>query len=198
MKRIRERRTLSQLARLVSGECSLRKGNLILTLFLLQILSGGIHAEKGARPDEIALNEAVKKSKGKSAEGTWSPALCEITREWAKVMAGRHRTSTAPQGHDRFSKGENSRSDRALAATQTMAASEVLASTYGFEKSLEEHAMSCVRGWLESPSHNPEVMYKHDYFCYSMEKSSDQKYYCIGLFTEKESNNLRRRRGDER
>lgn len=101
-------------------------------------------------------------------------------------MAGRHRVSTSPSGHDGFSKDPNSRSVRAMIATQSAMASEVLASTYGFETTVPEHANSCVLGWLESPSHRPEVMGNHDYNCYSMEKSTDQKYYCIGLFADRE------------
>jgi len=155
----------------------------ILTL-LFWVLAQPAHADTSARPDELALNEAVKKAGAKSTEGGWSPALCQITREWAAAMASRYRVSTSQTGHDGFAKGPNSRSSRALTATQAMVASEVLASTYGFEKELWEHANSCVQGWLQSPSHRREVMLKHDHFCYSMAKGNDQKYYCIGIFTD--------------
>ncbi len=136
------------------------------------------------RSDEYALIEAVKKAKAKSADGNWSPALCEITRDWAKAMASRYRVSTSPTGHDGFARTANSRSERALRVTQAMLASEVLASTYGFEKTESEHANSCVLGWLESPSHRREVMIKHDNFCFSMAKGNDQKYYCAAIFTD--------------
>ncbi len=155
-------------------------------LLCLVLLSTPAFPERDARPDELALIDAVKKVGGKSVQGEWSLPLCEITREWAKAMASRHQVSVSPTGHDGFSKGTNPRGERAMASTQAIGAAEVLASTYGFETTIEEHANSCAQGWLQSPSHRIEMMEKHDYYCYSMAKSSDQKYYCIGIFTDKE------------
>jgi len=160
---------------------------LVLGLFLgLSAMADKKAEEKKPefRSDEAALIEAVKKNGAKSADGGWSPALCEITRDWAKAMASRYRVSTSPTGHDGFARTPNSRSERALASTQAMVVSEVLAATYGFEKTESEHANSCVLGWLESPSHRREVMSKHDNFCFSMAKGGDGKYYCAGIFTD--------------
>ncbi len=157
---------------------------LLFALLAVSSFGNTLKPATALRLDESALIEAIKKQRAKSADGSWSPALCELTREWAKAMASRYKVSTSPSGHDGWSGVPNSRSERALNATQAAVASEVLASTYGFEKELWEHANSCVLGWLESGSHRREVMMKHDHFCFSMEKGGDGKYYCAGIFTD--------------
>jgi hypothetical protein len=118
-----------------------------------------------------ALVKAVANAGGRSVDGTLDPKICAITDQYAQKLASIQRLDNHDGSSDRAARiGGN--------------ASEIIAESYGIERSLEEHAASCVYGWEHSHGHKVQMDAYHPSFCYSMAQGNNGRYFCVGLFND--------------
>lgn len=130
---------------------------------------------------EKALANSVRKVGGKSVQGQFDPQLCNIVKPYAEKLARQN----FQDGH----KGMSQRSQQAFKLGNS-GASEITAESWGWEKSLQASADSCVESWLQSPGHKKAMMSPHKKYCYTMAKATESKpnrgapYYCVGFFAD--------------
>jgi uncharacterized protein YkwD len=130
---------------------------------------------------EQALANAVRKVGGKSVQGQFDPGLCQIIKPYAEKLARQN----FQDGH----KGMEQRSQQAY-RLGAHGASEITAESWGWEKSVQASADSCVESWLQSPGHRKAMMSPHKKYCYTMAKATRAKpnrgapFYCVGFFAD--------------
>jgi hypothetical protein len=112
---------------------------------------------------------APKKPSAASVKGRLDPTVCWYAQNYANTMA----FQSGQDGHAGFDARF-----RALGS----AASEITAESWGWERTLADHARECVKSWQASAGHRASMMAAHPRYCYAMAPSRNGKYYCVGLF----------------
>lgn len=117
------------------------------------------------------LANAVRSVGAQSTGGEWSQELCSINENYAAKMA-------AQGSQDKHAGFKGGRANIAMATTGG-SAEEITSQGSG---SPEQAAQGCVALWQGSPDHVGSLMRYHKKFCYSMARSNNGNYYCVGLF----------------
>lgn len=137
------------------------------------VLPGGAVANQpGGTENQNRLAAAVRAFGEPSASGKRSSFICALSEQHLSYMI-----SAGGISHDNF----NSRSKQIqnIGGNNT---SEIVASNCG-NRTATAAAAQCVKQWNESPPHKESMDKYWNYYCYSMRQSSNNCFYCIGLFS---------------
>jgi uncharacterized protein YkwD len=119
----------------------------------------------------ILANAVRSVPEAQSVAGEWSDELCRESEPYAQRMA----RQGFQDGHQGFKSGRDQ-----IALKLGTSAEEITAEGSG---SPEQAAQDCVNGWFLSSRHKAALLNFHQKFCYSMARSANGRYYCVGLFS---------------
>lgn len=120
---------------------------------------------------KILANAVRSIPNAQSTAGEWSDTLCNLTENYAGKMA----RQGFQDGHAGF------RTERFPVASGVTggSAEEITAQGAGTP---EQAAATCASSWYLSSEHKGSLLNYHRKFCYSMARSANGNYYCVGLF----------------
>ena len=127
-------------------------------------------------PESKALIDAVRATGAQSVQGRLDPEITRMATRYAQSMARQQRQDGHAGWSQRFSYLLSQGGGGG-------APSEITAQSWSdLGPSLEAHARSCVRSWLQSPGHRAEMMRYHGRYGYAMARGNNGVYYGVGIF----------------